>query len=204
MATAIEELLGLLRAAAGEPTGSWHSHLGIWRQRVSQLLGQVIINTGGSAAGPLEYVQVGYQTTDFIGGVPSGSGQIGVLENGDVIFNGTVFGNIPYSTGILGAFTLSPNKLYELSAEFQLGYSDPDAFVRIFWVEAGTNTVLRDSVGEADDGGYEATQYSGMSTAQLLYATGATPVDVKLRVLSLSSTSLDILYGSNAIIKELR
>lgn len=204
MATAIEELKGLLLAAAGEPTGSLHSGLGRWRQKVSQLLGQVIINTGGSSAGPLEYVQVGFATVDVIGGVPSGPGLPGVIENGDVIFDGPIFGNIPYNVDILGAFTLSPNKLYELNAAFQLAYSDPDSFARIFWVEATTNQVLRNGVGEADDGGYEAVEYSGQPVAPLLYLTGASPVQVKLRVLDIVGTTIDVLYGSTAWIKELR
>jgi hypothetical protein len=204
MATAIEELQGLLRAAAGEPTGSFHSHLGRWRQKVSQLLGQIINNSGGSAAGPIEYVQVGFLTTDTSGTVPSGPGQVGTLEGGDVIFNGDVYGNIPYSVDALGVFTLSPNKTYYLSASLQLGYSDPDAFATIYWVEATTNQPLRNGVGAIVDGGYEALQYSGVDTGQLIITVGAEPLLVKVRVLSITSTSIDILYGSNAAIHEIR
>jgi len=201
------ELMALLIAASGEGTGSLHSALGHWRQKVNALLAQSVeisqtafIASGGATG--RSFGQVGYLTTDTSGGVPSGPGQAGLAEGSDVIFNGTPFGNLAYSDSVLGAFTLLPNRNYLLSAVFELTYSDPDAFASIFWVEANTNTVLRDSVGSADDGGYDATEYSGNSKAQLLYTTGDTPLMVKLRVLSLSVGTLDVLYGSNALIHE--
>jgi hypothetical protein len=209
MATAIETtLLALLNAAAGEE--SVHSAIGRWRQRVGELIGQlsVQVQAQGQASHPPQapassYVQVGYATTDVSGAAPSGPGQPGLVQGNDVVFTGDPYGVIPYSESILGAFTLSPNRVYRLSANFQLGYSDPGAFAQIWWVDANTNMPLRNGVGSFNDGPYDLSLYSGNSAAELLLATGGDAVLAKLRVLSLSAGTVDILYGSNALVHEI-
>jgi len=197
-----DELHSLLMATAGEPTGSLHSALGRWRQRIGKLVAQAINNSGG-AAGRL-FSQVGYVATEA-GPPPNGPGQPGLTSGSDLIFNDAPYGALPYSTNILGAFTLEAGKSYRLTGNIQLGYSDPTAFATIYWVD-GANNILRNGVGDMQNSAYdEATgSYSGFATPDLLYtnATGA-PQEVKLRVIEVTSGTVDILYGSNALVHEI-
>lgn len=203
------ELLGLLIAASGESTGSLHSKLGNWRQRVSALIAeafevsQIAQQTAASGVVPRLYSQVGYATLEA-GPPPSGPGQTALAAGADLIFNGDPYGPLPYSTNALGAFMLEANKVYRLTGNLQLGYSDPAGFATIYWVDALTNAILRNGVGGMFNSAYDEPggSYSGLDNADILYATTVAQ-EVKLRVIEISAGTVDVLYGSNALVHEI-
>lgn len=202
-----KELHGLLMAAAGEPSGSLHTHLSAWRLRVGGLLAEATAIAANALQGGSTVVkqtmQVGYATTDTSGTVPSGPGQQGVVQGATVDFTGEIFSTGDDIGFISGVFTLPPNKLFLLSADFILGYSDTGAFTDIYWVHTATGLPLRNGVGVAENSPYDQTQYSGDSHAQVLYQTGPVAEEVELRVLNITAGTIDILYGSNALIHEI-
>lgn len=204
------ELLDLLQAAAGEEP--LHSAIGRWRQRVSSAISEV--GEIAIAASPVPppglvktFVQAGYITTATTPGEPSsGPGQLAIPDDTDIVFDEIPFGTIPYDRST-GFFTLAANKTYRLSGEFLLGYSDTGAFATIEWVDAVTNVALRNGVGRSVNTSEENSNpgtpdNSGLPVAELFYTT-TSPQNVKLRLTKLTAGTLDVTYGSTALVQEI-
>jgi hypothetical protein len=188
MATAIEELLGLLAATSGEPTGSLHSAIGRWRQRVSLSLGAAIVQLQQVADQQSHPPQAATQT--FVQTEMSSEGAGQVLGSGTtVLFDGDPYGDISYNPAT-GFFRLLPGRNYRLTAHFALGnYSGEGNNVTIDWVDAVTNAVLHDGHGALCTSGGNPASINANPTADTFHQVSGTVQDVKLRVTTLGSAT---------------
>jgi len=192
MATAIE-LLQLLQAAAGEGTGSLHSALGRWRQRVGELVGGIVDGTVAAAAASKPFVQTEYDE--------GGPGQL-LAPGTDVIFDDPGFGSIPYNPAT-GVFTLEANKSYQLTAHFALStYSGETVNIGIEWVDAMTNAVLHAGHVAFCTPADNTNSVNTQPTADTFHTTTAAQ-GVKCRVTSLAGSATALGGLSMALVKEI-
>jgi hypothetical protein len=198
MATAVEELLGLLKAAAGEPNGSLHSHLGKWRQRVSELVG-----SGGGGGPPTPSTP---QALDQVVYSEASGGQT-VVSGDDVVFDQVDIsrGTLPYDT-TTGVWTLTAGQMYRLTAHFTaVNFTAGETQnLGIQWVDAITEVPLHPQESAFLTPGTNTNDLAENPTTDIFYLAAAAQ-GVKLKVTALTAGAATLAGGlSTALVQEVR
>lgn len=189
------ELNVLLQAAAGEGTGSRHSHIGRWRQRVSELIAEASERAQQSAQ-PAQAAPKPYKQAARTGVAQA----IGVGT--DLIFNTAGTGDIPYNPAT-GVFSLSANKAYRLTAHLLLGnFSGETVNVAVEWVDSVTNAVLEPNQNALCTPTTNTNSIAPQPTAEVMHSTSVAQ-GVKCRVTATLGTADLLTAGSYAIVQEI-
>lgn len=194
------ELSDLLQAAAGEE--STRSHIGRWRQRVSELIDGIA--SFGSVAQLIAVITELARTADRIfvrapGVIVVTPANPDVVDMAEIDSNGIVYDS---ATGI---YTLSGDRNYHLLAHGTELAGAPTATVELSWVNAATNAPLTASApGRWVPTTFATDDRASNPVAEAFLVSGSGVTQVKLRATAFGGANASLADDFVVTIVEIR